>query len=179
MRLEGAWLLAGVGHVDEDHIVARRTGDHRQVQARERSGVQLTGEQRVVVGCGAGREDPKTVEDGVLVGGAVGGLDGDLDFAVAIGVLRVEPKRRRLVLADIGDGVHRLRLCALDAQGQYPFARLVPPALAQRERNAARWRADLELERTEHMNGNVLEARRDGAHRLHPTAVYPAAIEPS
>ena len=179
-RLQRARLRAVVRHADEDQVVARRAAGLDRVHARQGARVQLAGQQRLAVRLRVRRKDPEAVQNRVLVRGLRRGFHGDLDLAVAVGVLRVEPEGRRLVLADVGDGIDGLRLGAFHAQHLHALAGFLPPPFAQRQRHAARRarrHGQLVMDVAAHVDGDVPERRIQPGGRLGPVAIHAARIE--
>ena len=94
-----------------------------------------------------------------------------------VDVLRVEPECARLVLAEVGNGIHGIRLGAFHTQNLDALARLAPPAFTQGQRDAARGtrrHGHFVSDAATHVNRDVLERRVRVRRRLGP--VLAAAI---
>ncbi len=120
------------------------------------------------VGRRIGREDPEPVEDGVLIGGLLGGVDNNVDPAVAVGVLGVEPEYRRPVLPDVGHRIDRLRRGPFDAEYFHALAGNTPIAFTQRHRDPAACHRARVPDRTGIVQDDVAERRVDVLGGLGP-----------
>ncbi len=130
-RFECARLGAEVPHLHEDQVVPRRSAGTGEVHPGQRRTIQRAREKGGGVDFSLGGKDPKAIEDCVFVGGLGGGVDRDIDAAVGIRIVRIEPVGTRLVLADVCHGVHRPVGGPFDPQNLHALSGFAPPTLAQ------------------------------------------------
>ena len=103
----------------------------------------------------------------------------DVDQAVAVRVLGVEPEQPGYVLAEIGDGIDGSRRRAFDVDVQHALAGLVVPAFAERhghdDRLALR-RLELVEDWARFSAGDRGELLGDAGRRLGPVADQSGSI---